>query len=138
MRWHIDCGTVQPVMGVREELHQVLLNIVLNAKQAIHEQGDISITLSESQEFVTVTVGDSGCGIPEERLDSMFQPAQSSRPGGLGIGLYQCKQIVEAHRGTIQIRSEVGQGTHVQIELPSASRSSHHAHDAVEASALSV
>lgn len=138
VRWHIDCGTIQPVMGVREELHQVLLNIVLNAKQAIHEQGDISITLSESQEFVTITVGDTGCGIPEERMDSMFQPAQSSRPGGLGIGLYQCKQIVEAHRGTIQIRSEVGQGTHVRIELPSASRSSRHAHDVVEASALLV
>jgi len=56
-------------------------------------------------------------------LESLFRPSQSSRPGGLGIGLYQCKQIVEAHRGTIQIRSEVGKGTQVRIELPLSRRS---------------
>ena len=118
VQWHISGGTIRPVMAVREEIHQVLLNIVLNAKQAISEQGDISIRLSESREAVTVTVEDTGCGIPEQRLESLFRPAQSSRPGGLGIGLYQCRQIVEAHQGTIQIRSEVRRGTQVQIELP--------------------
>jgi signal transduction histidine kinase len=51
-------------------------------------------------------------------LEALFRPSQSSRPGGLGVGLYQCKQIVEANRGTIQLRSEVGKGTQVRIELP--------------------
>ena len=67
-----------------------------------------------------VTVADTGCGIPSTMLESLFQPSQSSRPGGLGVGLYQCKQIVEAHRGTIEIRSQQGQGTQVKIELPQA------------------
>jgi signal transduction histidine kinase len=51
-------------------------------------------------------------------LDSLFHPSQTSRPGGLGIGLYQCKQIVVGHGGTIQIQSELGKGTQVKIALP--------------------
>jgi len=53
-------------------------------------------------------------------LETLFKPSQSSRPGGLGVGLSQCKQIVEAHQDTIQIRSEAGKGTEVTIELPLA------------------
>lgn len=138
VRWHLECGAVPPIMAVREEIHQVLLNIVLNAKQAIHDRGDVSITLDESAETVMLTVSDTGCGIPEEQLDSMFQPACSSRPGGLGIGLYQCKQIVEAHRGTIQIRSAAGQGTQVRVELPLASCASRQTVGGLENSVLSA
>lgn len=138
VRWHLECGAVPPIMAVREEIHQVILNIVLNAKQAIHDQGEVSITLEESQESAILTVSDSGCGIPEEQLDSMFQPARSSRPGGLGIGLYQCKQIVEAHRGTIRIRSEAGKGTEVRVELPLTTCVSDQTVGALESSVLSA
>ncbi|MFO0699150.1 MAG: XrtA/PEP-CTERM system histidine kinase PrsK [Nitrospira sp.] len=138
VRWQIDCRAVQPFIGVREEIHQIMLNIVLNAKQAIDDQGDIRITLVESPEAVIFTVQDTGCGIPEGRLESLFQPAGSSRPGGLGVGLYQCKQIVEAHGGTIQIRSEMGQGTLVQVQLPLSSRIPGQPHDVTEPSVLSV
>jgi hypothetical protein len=99
-------------------MHQVLLNVILNAKQAIGQEGDISIGIEESGGSIMVTVADTGCGIPSPMLESLFQPSQSSRPGGLGVGLYQCKQMVEAHRGTIEIRSQQGQGTQVKIELP--------------------
>jgi putative PEP-CTERM system histidine kinase len=109
---------VPPVMAVREQIHQVLLNVVLNAKQAIGEKGNISIAIEQSNGSVVVTVDDTGSGIPSSMLESLFRPSQSSRPGGLGIGLYQCKQIVEAHQGTIQLRSEEGKGTQVRIELP--------------------
>ena len=122
--------SIQPVMAVREQIHQVLLNVVLNAKQAIDQEGDISIGINESGGSVVVTVEDTGCGIPSPMLESLFRPSQSSRPGGLGVGLYQCKQIVEAHRGTIEIRSELGIGTHVRIELP-LSRLSEHAQEDV-------
>lgn len=138
VRWQIECNAVQPLLGVREEIYQVMLNIVLNAKQAIDDQGDIWITLMESPEAVTITVQDTGCGIPEDRLASLFQPAGSSRPGGLGIGLYQCKQIVEAHGGTIQIRSEVGRGTLVQVQVPLSLRTPGQPHDVRELSVLSV
>jgi signal transduction histidine kinase len=117
---HVHGGKVQPVLGIREQLHQVLLNVVLNAKQAIAGDGHISISIEQSDDSVVVTVSDTGNGIPENRLESLFRPSQSYRAGGLGIGLYQCKQIMEAHRGTIQVRSNEGKETQVQIEFPLA------------------
>jgi putative PEP-CTERM system histidine kinase len=118
VRFHVTGGIAQPVLAVKDQVHQVLLNVILNAKQAIGQEGDLSIRIGESGNSVLVTVEDTGCGIPSSMLESLFRPSQSSRPGGLGIGLYQCKQIVEAHRGTIEIRSKQGQGTQVRIELP--------------------
>ena len=109
---------VPPVLAVREQIHQVLLNVVLNAKQAIGQDGTIYVTTGQQDGSVVVTIEDTGTGIPASKLSSLFRPSQSSRPGGLGIGLYQCKQIVEAHQGTIQMRSEEGKGTQVRIELP--------------------
>ena len=118
VRLSVRGAAVPPVMAVREQIHQVMLNVVLNAKQAIGEKGDISIAIKQSNGSVVVTVDDTGSGIHSSMLDSLFRPSQSSRPGGLGVGLYQCKQIVEAHQGTIQLRSEEGKGTQVRIELP--------------------
>jgi putative PEP-CTERM system histidine kinase len=118
VRLYVSGAPVPPIMGVREHIHQVLLNVVLNAKHAIGEKGDISIAIEQSNGSVVVTVDDTGCGIPSSMLEALFRPSQSSRPGGLGVGLYQCKQIVEAHQGTIQLRSEEGKGTQVRIELP--------------------
>ena len=109
---------VQPVMAVRDQIHQVLLNVILNARQAIGRNGAIAIGIAQSNGSVVVTVDDTGIGIKAGMLETLFRPSQSSRPGGLGVGLYQCKQIVEAHRGTIQIRSQIGAGTQVRIELP--------------------
>jgi putative PEP-CTERM system histidine kinase len=120
VRLHVTGGPVQPIMAVRDQIHQVLLNVVLNAKQAIGQNGAISIAIAQSNGSVVVTVDDTGNGIPPGMLETLFRPSQSSRPGGLGVGLYQCKQIVEAHRGTIQLRSVVGKGTTVRIELPLA------------------
>ena len=118
VRLQVAGGPVQPVMAVREQIHQVLLNVVLNAKQAIGQNGDISIAIDQSNGSVVVTVDDTGTGIPSGMLDTLFRPSQSTKPGGLGVGLYQCKQIVEAHRGTIQIQSEPGKGAQVRIEFP--------------------
>jgi putative PEP-CTERM system histidine kinase len=118
VRLSVSGEPVPPVMAVREHIHQVLLNVVLNAQQAIGEKGDISIAIKQSNGSVVVTVDDTGSGIPSSMLESLFRPSQSSRPGGLGVGLYQCKQIVEAHQGTIQLQSAEGKGTQVRIELP--------------------
>jgi putative PEP-CTERM system histidine kinase len=120
VRLSVTGAPVPPIMAMRDQIHQVLLNVVLNAKQSLAGSGDISVALAQVDGSAVVTVEDTGCGIPRERLASLFRPAQSGRPGGLGIGLYQCKQIVEAHQGTIQIRSEAGKGTEVTIELPVA------------------
>ncbi|HLZ34743.1 MAG TPA: XrtA/PEP-CTERM system histidine kinase PrsK [Nitrospira sp.] len=118
IRMHVGGGPVPPILAVRDQIHQVLLNVVLNAKQAVGQNGGISIKIAQENGCVVVTVDDTGSGIPSGMLESLFRPSQSSRPGGLGVGLYQCKQIVEAHRGTIQIRSEAGKGTSVRIDFP--------------------
>ena len=115
---HVHGGSVQPITGNPEQIHQVLLNVVLNARQAIGPDGSISITIEELDGSVFVTVEDTGNGIPSDMLESLFRPSQSYRAGGLGIGLYQCKQIMEAHHGAILVRSEEGKGTQVKIEFP--------------------
>lgn len=135
--WWITAEPVPPIVAVREEIQQVLLNILLNAKQAVGEEGEVRITLRQLNRVVVLTVEDTGCGIPPERLRSLFHPVQSSRPGGLGIGLYHCRRIVEGYGGMIQIRSVVGQGTNVRIELPLPSLSVVQPSDAREQSVVS-
>jgi signal transduction histidine kinase len=129
IRIHTQGGRVQPISGTREQLHQVLLNVVLNAKQAIDGDGSISILIEESQGSVSVTVEDTGRGIASEALESLFRPSKSYRAGGLGIGLYQCKQIMEAHGGVIQVRSDEGKGTQVQLQFPLGSGSERMPHN---------
>ena len=65
-----------------------------------------------------LVVADRGPGIPPERLRNLFQPFQSTTPGGFGIGLYESKRIVESYRGTLRVESEPGQGARVVVELP--------------------
>ena len=138
VRLNVTVVPVPPVIGVRDQIHQLLLNVVLNSKQAVGRNGEISVALAQHNESIIVTVDDTGGGISPERLESLFRPSQSSRPGGLGIGLYQCKQIVEAHRGTIQVRSEVGKGTHVRIELPTCQSSGNREKTGLPHPAMSV
>jgi len=118
LRITLTTGSAARVIGVREQIHQVLLNVVLNARQAMAGGGEIRISTQESEGAAVIVVEDTGRGIPPAMMETLFRPSQSSRPGGLGVGLYQCKQIVEAHRGIIQIKSVVGKGTQVRIELP--------------------
>jgi putative PEP-CTERM system histidine kinase len=115
---NVTASSVGPVTGIREQVQQVLLNVILNARQAMTGGGEIRIATQESEGAAVILVEDTGRGIPPAMLETLFRPSQSSRPGGLGIGLYQCKQIVEAHRGIIQIKSVVGKGTQVRIEFP--------------------
>jgi putative PEP-CTERM system histidine kinase len=120
---------VPPVLIVREQLQQVLINLILNAGQAIRANGAdpgapgaaVRLTAQQVNGFVVVTVADTGPGIEPEELRTLFQPFRTTKEGGLGIGLFQCKRILEAHRGTIHIESEVGRGTRVRIALPVAS-----------------
>lgn len=107
-----------PVRVVREQLQQVLLNVILNARQASGEGGEIRVSAEQVNESVVITVADTGPGIPPAELRMLFQPFRTTKQEGLGIGLYECKQIVEAYRGAIRVESEMGRGTRVRIELP--------------------
>lgn len=111
-----------PIKAVREQIEQVLLNLLLNAQQAIGRNGEIRIKMEKVDKSARITVGDTGCGIPPAMIRTLFRPLRTMKTGGLGIGLYQCKQIIEAHHGTIRVESAVGQGTTVEIELPVVSQ----------------
>lgn len=120
----VDLGSLEDrpafVRAIREELQQVFLNLLLNARQACGELGTVSIQAERDGQTVRVIVADTGPGIPPDRLRTLFQPFQTTKAGGLGIGLYQCKRIVESHQGSIHIQSLVGQGTTICITLPVA------------------
>ena len=119
-------GRAAAVRIVKDQLQQVLLNVVLNAQQADAgrqtENPNICIDTDERDGTVIITVTDQGPGIPPEKLQTLFQPFQSTKSSGLGLGLYQCKRIIEEHGGSIRVQSEVGRGTEVRIELPAATR----------------
>ena len=106
------------VRAVREELQQVFMNLLLNARQASGEQGSVSIAAEIRDRIVTVRIVDDGPGIPPDRLRTLFHPFQTTKSGGLGIGLYECKRLLESHHGTMHVMSTVGQGTTICIELP--------------------
>jgi putative PEP-CTERM system histidine kinase len=114
-------GELGQVLAAPEQLQQVVLNLVLNARQAASEvdaSAPVEVTLKGQGSMVRIEVADRGPGIAPERLRTLFQPFQSGKQGGFGIGLYESKRIVESYRGTLRVLSEEGAGTRVVVELP--------------------
>ncbi len=103
-----------------EPIKQVLLNVILNARQAMNGKGTIDIVTTLDGEHLRVEIVDTGPGIPLNRLENLFHPFKSSKKTGLGVGLFQCKQIVEDSQGTIRIESREGYGTKVILTFPTA------------------
>jgi PAS domain S-box-containing protein len=104
----------------RALLKQAVLNLVLNAVEAMPSGGQLRLMLSRRGEMAEITVGDTGKGIPAENRQKIFQLFFTTRPGGSGIGLASTFRIVQLHNGSINFTSEVGRGTTFRIELPLA------------------
>jgi PAS domain S-box-containing protein len=104
----------------RALLKQAVLNLVLNAVDAMPAGGQLRLMLSRRGEMAEITVGDTGKGIPVENRQKIFQLFFTTRPGGSGIGLASTFRIVQLHNGSIDFTSEVGRGTTFRIELPLA------------------
>jgi PAS domain S-box-containing protein len=104
----------------RALLKQAVLNLVLNATEAMPDGGQLQLTLSRRGEMAEITVGDTGKGIPLENRQKIFQLFFTTRPGGSGIGLASAFRIVQLHNGSIDFTTEVGRGTTFRIELPLA------------------
>ena len=104
----------------RALLKQAVLNLVLNAVEAMPTGGQLRLMLSRRGEMAEITVGDTGKGIPLENRQKVFQLFFTTRPGGSGIGLASTFRIVQLHNGSIDFTSEVGRGTTFRIELPLA------------------
>jgi two-component system, NtrC family, sensor kinase len=109
------------VYGDESQLKQVVLNLLVNALDAIQGEGLIMIrTSSAAGEQVCLCVEDTGCGIPPENLDKMFEPFFTTKPvgKGIGIGLASCYNIVQEHSGEISVTSELGKGSRFTVCLP--------------------
>lgn len=100
------------------QLKQVFINIIKNAIEAMPQGGQIAMKVRRSGDFVSVQVADSGCGIPQNRIARLGEPFYSLKEKGTGLGLMICYKIIKEHKGTLQIDSEVGRGTTVEIILP--------------------
>lgn len=110
-----------PVQAKPVLLEQVFTNVVLNASAAMDGGGDLAVRTSVREGMVEIRFTDTGCGIPREHLARIFEPFFTTRaPGGTGLGLSISRTIVEQHKGTIEVQSEVGRGTTVIVGLPVA------------------
>jgi signal transduction histidine kinase len=109
-----------PVPLVPDRIQQVFLNLVLNAVEAMPGGGQLQVGTNPTTQpkGVDITVVDSGVGIEPERLPRIFEPFQSTRDEGLGLGLYISKKIVEEHDGHIEVDSHPGEGTTFNVWLP--------------------
>jgi len=99
-------------------LERVLLNLLLNARDAIAEEGTIEIVVRRRAGCVVLAVADTGCGMSPATLNRIGIPYATTKRGGTGLGLVACQQLLEAHGGGIEIASTVGAGTTVTVLLP--------------------
>ena len=114
-----NLGPLPKISLDQEQLVKVVTNLVLNAREAVLPAGEVRIETAQHNGWVILTVSDNGCGMAPEFLSrSLFRPFQTTKKNGLGIGLFQSKMIVEAHKGKVQVESQPGKGTTFRIILP--------------------
>ncbi|MGE0002044.1 MAG: ATP-binding protein [Fimbriimonadaceae bacterium] len=105
------------VVGEAGQIELVLVNLVLNAVQAMPGGGTVTIAAHARKTSVEVEVQDTGTGVPTEAMERLFEPFSSSRAEGCGLGLYSCRRIAEDHGGSIRVRSTPGHGTTFTLTL---------------------
>jgi len=101
-----------------DQIHQVLLNLLLNAIQAIDKKGFIEVALEQERDQVTIAVKDNGRGISPQNLGNIFRPFFTTKGNGTGLGLSLARRIVEEHGGKIEVTSSLGRGTRFVVSLP--------------------
>jgi putative PEP-CTERM system histidine kinase len=108
-----------PVLGDFDGLRRVLHNLLTNAIHALNGEGTVTVRVEYQNGSAMLSVADTGCGMSEEFVrESLFVPFRTTKRGGWGIGLYQVKEIVERHGGTLTVTSKEGSGTTFHITLP--------------------
>ncbi len=107
-----------PIKADPDRLQQVFINVLKNAIEASAKGGRVEVVLECSSYNIIVEVRDEGCGIPSDDIDKIFEPFHSNKSGGTGLGLYLSREIVERHRGSIEVLPRKGKGTVFRITLP--------------------
>ncbi|WP_342359524.1 sensor histidine kinase [Terrarubrum flagellatum] len=123
---NVECDVAEPgesmlISGDPDQLHQVLLNLILNALDAMPEKGRLTIRAERAGDVINLIVSDTGAGIEPQVLDRIFDPFFSTKAKGAGLGLARSRGIIEEHGGTISCRSEPGHGAEFTIRLPALS-----------------
>jgi putative PEP-CTERM system histidine kinase len=103
-----------------EQMLKVATNLIFNAREAVAQSsGQVQIQTRQADGWAVLAIADNGCGMSREFMErSLFRPFQTTKKSGLGIGMFQSKMIVEAHKGKIEVESETGKGTTFRIFLP--------------------
>jgi len=101
-------------------LKQVFINVLKNAIEAMPKGGEIEIEARKQPEWIVITIRDHGVGISEEMIPKLGDPFVTSKESGTGLGIMISQRIIQSHQGTMEIRSKVGKGTTVTINLPAA------------------
>jgi len=118
MRIESDLSPTLSILGNKDQLEQVFMNLTLNAKAAMHTGGTLYIRAFANQDEITIEFTDTGHGIPEDTINRIFDPFFSTKPNGTGLGLFVSYGIIQGHHGTIEVKSKVDQGTTFSIRLP--------------------
>jgi putative PEP-CTERM system histidine kinase len=115
-----DLAPLPKVLFDPEQMLKVTTNLIFNAREAVTSSaGVVQIQTSQSNGWAVLAISDNGCGMSQEFLNrSLFRPFQTTKKNGLGIGMFQSKMIVEAHKGKIEVESETGKGTTFRVFLP--------------------
>lgn len=122
VQWRQELLPLPPIRVDREQIGKVLSNLLLNAVEAVAQDGEIRLTTACAEQWAVVTVSDNGCGMSGDFLaNRLFEPFQTTKSQGLGIGMFQSKKIIEAHHGRIEAESIEGRGSTFRILLPLAS-----------------
>lgn len=107
-----------------DQIHQVLLNLLLNAVQAIDGEGIVLVELEQRGNHASISVSDTGRGIPANDLPNIFRPFYTTKGNGTGLGLSLARRIVQEHDGRIDVTSEVGTGSRFVVLVPLEQRAS--------------
>jgi two-component system, sporulation sensor kinase E len=115
----VDVPEAVPAVRLdRQQIKQVFFNLIKNALEAMSDGGSLRIAFNVGDAFVDISFIDSGVGIPQEDLGSIFEPYHSTKKKGSGLGLMIVQRIVEDHGGEIEVASKLGQGACFKIRLP--------------------
>ncbi len=112
------CQNIASLLIDEEQLQEVFMNLLNNAKDAMEKNGEITIRTTCADNFIRIDFSDTGCGMPEEAIKHIFEPFFTTKEKGNGLGLPICYGIVKAHQGELKFESKVGLGTTASILLP--------------------
>ncbi len=115
---HVELGDVPAIYADKDGLEQVLMNLALNASEAMSKGGEMWMRTEQQDGSLILTVKDTGHGIPADIIDTIFEPFVTTKDDGNGLGLFVSYGIIQNHNGEIHVESEAGSGTAFRVTLP--------------------